>query len=427
MLAAASLRSIVALMRVRRTLPLVLAPVLVAGLLSLAPPSAATDTCRTSAPSSGSYTVTVCFTTPSPGDMLTGTVRVSATVTVSGDRVVRTLQFFVDTGFVLTDFEAPYAFDLPTERWPEGSHRLKVEATIKGNPDWVSQRALLDVVFDNPGGSPATTPFAARTPSPSTGHPLVVAAVADGASGRSMSKKVTDLIASWNPDLLLYAGDVYEEGTPTEFLNWYGRNGSRWSRFRSITNPAVGNHEYRTPGAAGYFDYWGNPPHHYSYDAGGWHFISLDSTFEYGQTASGTPQYEWLRNDLLDNPSSCTIAYFHHPPFSLGDKVVSDRLMPIWSLLAKKGVDIVVTGHEHNYIRWKPMDANGHVDPNGATAFVVGTGGHFMYPQLQTDPRVAKRYAWKYGALRLGLSDGEATFTFVGSDDSELDGGTLVC
>jgi len=62
---------------------------------------------------------------------------------------------------------------------------------------------------------------------------------------------VTSLIASLKPNLLLYLGDVYEDGSATEFYNWYGNNNSFYSRFRSITNPTIGNHEYLTTGAAG--------------------------------------------------------------------------------------------------------------------------------------------------------------------------------
>src|SRR5205085_1108797 len=83
----------------------------------------------------------------------------------------------------------------------------------------------------------------------------VVAAVGDGAGGESSEEAVVGEIASWNPSLLLYLGDVYQKGSPAEFDNWYGRGDPRfYGRFRSITNPAVGNHEYDGSQAAGYFD-----------------------------------------------------------------------------------------------------------------------------------------------------------------------------
>ena len=77
--------------------------------------------------------------------------------------------------------------------------------------------------------------------------------------------------------------------------NWY-RPGSALGRFKAITNPTVGNHEYENGSAPGYFDYWGaNTPHFYSVNAGGWHIISLDSTSEFNQTAAGIRSIQLAR------------------------------------------------------------------------------------------------------------------------------------
>ena len=66
----------------------------------------------------------------------------------------------------------------------------------------------------------------------------------DGAGGEQAATDVTDMMASWNPDLFTYLGDVYEDGTITEFKNWYGDSTSWFGRFAGITAPVVGNHEY---------------------------------------------------------------------------------------------------------------------------------------------------------------------------------------
>ena len=85
---------------------------------------------------------------------------------------------------------------------------------------------------------------------------------------------MVNLISSWNPNLFLYLGDVYENGRPMEFDNWYGKPGAAgtYGQFHSITDPAIGNHEYVGSDISGYEWYWNNVPHYYSYDAGGWHF-----------------------------------------------------------------------------------------------------------------------------------------------------------
>ena len=206
----------------------------------------------------------------------------------------------------------------------------------------------------------------------------MLAAAGDGASGETAAGDVTGLIASWNPNLFLYLGDVYEDGTSTEFYNWYGTESTFYGRFRSITNPVIGNHEYQSGGIApGYFDYWDNIQRYYSYDAAGWHFIALDSNCGLVPScAVGQAQYQWLLSDLSTHTNVCTIAYFHHPVYNVGPEGYTTSMNDLWALMAQHGVDIVLTGHDHDYQRWKPLDENGNPSVTGITEFVVGGGGH---------------------------------------------------
>ena len=45
---------------------------------------------------------------------------------------------------------------------------------------------------------------------------------------------MTDLISSWNPNVFLYLGDVYEKRTPTEFYNWYGTPETFYGKLRLL-------------------------------------------------------------------------------------------------------------------------------------------------------------------------------------------------
>src|SRR5206468_12394081 len=88
-----------------------------------------------------------------------------------------------------------------------------------------------------------------------------------------------------------------------------------WGRHRSRTRPAPGNHEYLTPGAQGYFSYFGavagdTARAYYSYDLGTWHVDVLNSNCEaVGGCGAGSPQETWLRADLAARPSRCALAY----------------------------------------------------------------------------------------------------------------------
>ena len=92
------------------------------------------------------------------------------------------------------------------------------------------------------------------------------------------------LAADLNPAAVLLLGDIqYEDGTLDRF---HASFDPAWGTLKSRMRPAVGNHEYLTPGAAGYFDYFGpvagkRDEGYYSFDLGGWHLVSLNSNCSY--------------------------------------------------------------------------------------------------------------------------------------------------
>ncbi|MDX6644751.1 MAG: large repetitive protein, partial [Miltoncostaeaceae bacterium] len=264
---------------------------------------------------------------------------------------------------------------------------------------------------------------------PPAGSPFTVVAVGDGADGGADAARVSDLAVALNPSMFLYLGNVYDEGTPTEFLNWYGGPGQLWGRLRAVTNPAPGNRDNATARAAGYVDYWNNAPHSYSLDAAGWHIVSLDSTVEYGQRGPGTPQYRWLEQDLA-RPAACTLAFFHNPVFSVGPEGDDPGLGAIWSLLARSGVDLVLTAHDQSYQRWTPLDGLGAPSQTGVTQFVVGTGGRGVTAFARADGRLAFGVDTRrqgFGVLQLELRPGQATYRFVNVNDRVIDSGSYAC
>jgi hypothetical protein len=395
--------------------------------------ASATSTCRTSSPSGGGYSVTVCLDQPAANESLTGVAGVAASVSTTGSPPpLRKLRYTLDGLYLLTDYAPPYQFSLPTSRWVDGSHTLSVVAVFD---TFTSQAPSIGLTFSNgvttpPVNTNAFTPATGTTPGP--GQSFVVAAVGDGASGETGGGAVSSLITQWNPNLFLYLGDVYENGSPTEYFNYYGPAGSGpFGQFRSITDPTIGNHEYQLgPTAAGYFDYWDNAPHYYSVDTGGWHLVSLDANPDFNQTQPGTPQYQWLNQDLTASEAvlSCTIVFMHEPVFSQGVHGSDPTLLPLWSLMESRGVDLVLTGHEHNYQRWVPMDGAGQPTPDGLTEMVVGTGGHGAY-QIPSprDTRMAVGFDSGSGALRMELNARGLAFQFVSTSQGVVDSGSIPC
>ncbi|KQV32744.1 metallophosphoesterase [Massilia sp. Root335] len=213
--------------------------------------------------------------------------------------------------------------------------------------------------------------------------------------------------------VVLALGDLtYPVGAAKEFSDCYAPT---WGRFKDRTWPAPGNHEYYTPGAKPYFAYWGARAGrgYYSFELGTWHVISLDSNLAPAQHAA---QLDWLRADLARHPARCTLAYWHHPLYSSGGHGSVPKMRDAWKLLYDAGAELVLSGHDHDYERFAPQDADGRLDAaRGIRQFVVGTGGAYPTPFLLTVAHSEVRDSNRTGVLRLQLYAGGYGWEFVES------------
>ena len=236
------------------------------------------------------------------------------------------------------------------------------------------------------------------------------------------------------PGTVFTAGDnAYTEGSLYQFNHCYDPT---WGRYKARTKPAVGNHEYRTPGASGYFDYFGaaageRGKGYYSYDRGEWHIIALNS--ECADLKGGcqwrSPMLRWLRHNLSNHPSRCTLAYFHKPLFSSGPSRGTSKVRPIWKALYRHHADVVISGHDHDYERFARQTPRGALSKGGIREFVVGTGGALLLGDFaRRMPHVQVRNANTHGVLKLRLGSAEYGWRFVPvAGKSFTDSGTTRC
>jgi hypothetical protein len=240
------------------------------------------------------------------------------------------------------------------------------------------------------------------------------------------------VIEAIRPDAVLTLGDhQYPSGSLADFKASYA---DTWGAYRDITFPVPGNHEYETPTARGYFAYFGKragepDKGYYSYDLGAWHLIALNSEcHQIGGCGDSDPQARWLRQDLEAHQPECVLAYWHRPRFSSGPHGSDRDLDPLWRILAAAHADVVLAGHDHDYERFKPMNADGEADPEGVTQFVAGTGGRSHYKFRTPKPTSKVRITGRDGVLRLQLTKQGYAWEFTAAPKGDvLDRGTGQC
>ncbi len=250
------------------------------------------------------------------------------------------------------------------------------------------------------------------------------------------SRATADLLA--RADAVIPLGDLqYPDGALGSYEQGYDPT---WGKFADESYPAPGNHDYHVGGAEGYFDYWTSKDRptgpgrsgYYSWDLGAWHLISLNSNCDFVPCDEGSPQNDFLEQDLAKTTQPCVLAYWHHPLFNSGQEHGSSApsgAKAFWEDLSSAGADIVLNGHEHNYQRYGKQDASGQEMSNGIREFVVGTGGKSHYGLLQEkDPNYETGNATDFGVLLLHLGDDAYSWEFVSVSGAVLDaGGPVSC
>lgn len=244
-------------------------------------------------------------------------------------------------------------------------------------------------------------------------------------SGAAATARLVEGLLRAEPrSAVLTLGDhTYPKGTAAEFEHCYGPT---WGRFRERTWPTPGNHEYATPGAKPYFAYFGERAGrgYYSLRLGSWLVISLDSNLK---GAAHAAQIAWLRAELARQPSTCTLAFWHHPLYTSGGHLGPGRMRDAFALLHAAGAEIVLSGHDHDYERFAPQDADGRLDrARGLRQFVVGTGGAYATPFLQFTPHSEVREARYDGVLALRLLDGAYEWRFLAADPGRVPPGATL-
>jgi hypothetical protein len=256
----------------------------------------------------------------------------------------------------------------------------------------------------------------------------------NGTSNACAQKATAGVISSIDPAAVLVLGDnQYYCGGYKAFQQSYDTS---WGKFKGVTRPSVGNHEYLGSGgtdcdpsstAAGYFKYFGSAAGspgagYYSFDLGSWHLIALNSNCtQAGGCGPTSPQGKWLAADLAAHSDQCLLAYWHIP-LNTSSAYAATNSYQFWKQLHAAHADVILNGHAHDYERFAPQappatsQTNaGILDPaNGIVQFVVGTGGanHTSLASANAPNTVINDKA-AFGVLQMTLHATSYDFKFV--------------
>lgn len=253
------------------------------------------------------------------------------------------------------------------------------------------------------------------------GGDLDFAVFGDSGSGSAAQFQVARQLAQSRPSLVVHLGDVVYPNFAA------GRADTRClSVYRDLfrTTPFFatwGNHDlyagpepflevFRQPTnstpAADHLVEGTRPEFYFSFDAGDAHFAVLFWPYssQYYMREE-CPQLRWLEGDLAASAKPWKFLMVHHPVNTSGahrfddynrnqifDRLeVADRLLP---LAAKYGVQMILSGHDHNFERFHPVQ--------GTHTVVSGGGGIILYGLSLRDPNSAVFDSrWHFTSFRL--------------------------
>ncbi len=202
-----------------------------------------------------------------------------------------------------------------------------------------------------------------------------------------------------------------------------------WGRFKATSYVVPGNHDYVNGDVTDFLTYFGaRTPSKTWFRAPlgeSWWVIGLDSNLK---EPALTQQQAWLMHELttIKGDGKCIVALWHHALFSTGlHHGDGDLMKPAWRALDAAGADMVLSGHEHFYESFEPLDANGHPQKMGIRQFVVGTGGGQLADlSFHLNHLV---YTRRYGVLQLDLESDHYSWVFETISHKYLDAGSARC
>lgn len=279
-------------------------------------------------------------------------------------------------------------------------------------------------------------------PPPGSGTTRFIA-FGDSGTGSAEQRALAQVMAADQFDLVMPLGDIVYgnssgigAATHTGYQAWF------FDIYRDILRakplfPTIGNHDNAVDNGRAYRDvyvlaeagasatYPDHAERYYSFDYGRVHFVSLDTETAFLETARRQVQVDWLKADLASTTQEWKVVYFHRPPYSTGFEHGSDlTIRAVFApIFEQNGVQLVLSGHDHDYERTLPMKTSTDPSATPVTYIVSGGGGAPTYTVSPAGFTAFARSAHHY--VRGEATECQLTVQPIGLDGAPFDTFTL--
>lgn len=212
-----------------------------------------------------------------------------------------------------------------------------------------------------------------------------ILAYGDSRSNPEVHERIVTRALEYNPDIAFHTGDLVVDGKILSLWEpeFFAPAAELLQQIPFY--PVLGNHE-RESGY--YYEYFPlhQKKHYWSADYGMVHIIGLNTGVA---TDSESEQYKWLEADLKAQvDQKWIIVTLHHPLFHCHPtRPVYDFRYHWQPLFEKYGVNLVLSGHDHYYLRNHPIGHSG----SGLTAVthITTAGGGAPLYKIEPQPFMA--------------------------------------
>lgn len=213
-------------------------------------------------------------------------------------------------------------------------------------------------------------------------------------------------------DLAIMLGDnLYEYQGPHDYVAKFEKPYAALLSAGVRFFAAIGNHDPV------------NEPHYARFNMEGRRYYTFNDKdvrfFVVDSTSLGPQQLSWLEDALARSHSRWKIVYMHHPIYTPGRyrRMATLLRAVLEPMFVEHGVDVVFSGHEHFYARFKPQ--------KGITYFISGAAGSLRRGDLRPDPAMEVGFDSDFHFMLVEITGGQLHFQAIDRKGRTVDAGTI--